>query len=139
KAYAPLSYVAVFVVATLLFMAISGLGAWVAERVAKRGMWVKFQESAHLVNPLVTTFSHIRVALMDLADPETRVIRGKKFVNCEIIGRRLTFAYFGCIFDVGASDRWVGSDFVALPVSVNDQSMKRPGFANAYLVEQCVF
>lgn len=138
RPYAPISYVVAFVLTTLLVMAIILLGTWAAERIAKRNWWKEATQPIRSVNPLETTFSNIRVALMEFADPETRAIRGKTFVGCEIIGRGLTFVYSGCYFQDGAI--WAGSDFISMPVNDETQNpMRGPTIKDGFSVEGCVF
>lgn len=132
--YAPFSYVAVFLLTAAVVMGAIALCALAAERWAKRGFWVHVQEPTRTVNPLDTTFTGVRISLVDIAEPDVRVIRGKTFVNCELVGRRLPYLYNGCHFypRIGLS----GCDLMAIP---GREGQRGPALGNTVLVTDCIF
>jgi hypothetical protein len=133
RAYAPASYAAAFLATVLVVMALIALAGFFAERIAKRGFWNHVREPVKTVNPLDATFTGIRVAAGDIADPETRVIVGKTFVGCEIVGRRLTLMFSSSILQNvrGA----FGCDFISVPIAQGQHIQTR----NTFIFHQCVF
>lgn len=84
--YAPLSWVASALTAGFLcagIFAFYGRGKlWLTTETVRR----EFYKNTDRLNPLETTFRERRINILDLASPIEPVIRGKTFIDCEIIG-----------------------------------------------------
>lgn len=132
--YAPFSYAVVFLASASVVMGIIALIAVVAERWAKRSFWLHVQEPARTVNPLEPTFTGIRVKLIDVADPDIHTIRGKTFVNCELLGNRLPYLYAGCGFLPRIELHWC--DLIAIPYA---QGQRLPPLHSTVIVTDCTF
>jgi hypothetical protein len=134
RQYAPFSYGLIFIVSTLVAGTACSIFALAAERLSKRSFWEHVKEPTRSVNPLERTFEGMRVALIDVAEPDIRQIRGKTFVDCELIGRRLPYLFSGCIFKSPISLN--GCDLIAIPYV---QGEPFPAISNTILVIDCVF
>jgi hypothetical protein len=132
--YAPLSYAVIFLLSAAVVMGMITLIFVAAERWAKRVFWIHVQEPTRTVNPLDHSYTGIRVSLLEVAEPDVRVIRGKTFVDCELIGRRLPFLYLGCHFHPPMF--LSGCDLMALPLQAGKPL---PRLDNAIVVVDCTF
>ena len=132
--YGPISYVLAFLCGSVLAMLVLSLGSVVRERAAKRAYWHHFRQPAATVNPMSSTFTGLRLAPSDIADPVTRIIRDKTFVGCELLGRRLVFMFSGCHLHapVGVSE----CDFMSMPSEDNRTIVP---IRNAYKFQDCTF
>lgn len=83
------------------------------------------------VNPLDNSFDMARIRFLDFADPVTRIVEGKTFVDCEFYGPA-TVVFSGCSFD-----GWRGAmdcDFVVLRADQETFS-----FSNVIMVKNSFF
>jgi hypothetical protein len=132
--YAPFSYGAAFLIAALSAAIIFAAAAWAKERFAKSLYWNHVTQPSTNVNPLDTSFSGMRISLEQIANPETRVIEGKTFVGCEVVGRRLSFLYYSCHYNGYLG--WAACDLISLPLT---KGMKVPNYNNLFIVRNCIF
>lgn len=131
--YGPLVWWAIGLCAAAVTMLIYWL--WSAARLysTNRNFMKSRDLSPESVNPLDMTFDRKRIDFADLADPITKVIHGKTFVDCELLGSGLSFLYSGSTFDPPTQS--LNCDMVALPVDVG--FYPRPN--NSYLITRCIF
>ena len=86
RPYAPLSWVAVSIITLLLCASFYALiaRAWLWHSRASSNK--EFYRNVDRINPLETTFQNRRILVSDLVSPIEPIVRGKTFIDCEIIG-----------------------------------------------------
>lgn len=135
KPYAPFSWGLAFLVGFLCFMWVIAGASAIAQQWAKRGFWNHVQSIPDRdINALDRAFDGKRISLEQTADPSTRIIRGKTFTECELLGRRLTFFFNGCNF-IGQSS-FNGVDLVSMAI---EQGQQTPRFENTFVFDHCTF
>lgn len=85
-AYAPFSWAISGFAGALLFLFVILLAAlfWLA--FVSASVKRKYYEGGQKINPLETTFNEKRINISDLMPPTGRIIKGKTFVGCELVG-----------------------------------------------------
>lgn len=86
SSYAPFSWVVAGLGGASIVTLILAAFAWVRLKWAQAMATEKWKENVTAVNPLETTFRSQRIRLADLVSPITREIRGKAFIDCELLG-----------------------------------------------------
>lgn len=76
----------VFLISLTVLCILGYIRALVATRRLERSMLEEWQVRADQVNPLDREFHTKRIKVMDLANPVTRMIANKRFIDCELMG-----------------------------------------------------
>lgn len=84
--YAPASWVAAGLLGGLSFAFTAALVAYCRQRWVNTTLLQRFHGQADRVNPLDAMFTRQRIRIEDLASPIDRTVRGKTFIDCEILG-----------------------------------------------------
>lgn len=129
--YSPLSWVLGALIGSLLFIFAYFLWATGVLRAAHAQIYRAAQQRPHDVNPLDASFDKKRIRLADFADPVTRHIKDKTFVECELVGPAVV------AFANNSFDGWNGA-FACDFVVVRDDKDQFP-FQNVIVIEHCHF
>ena len=86
SAYAPASWVAAGLLGGLSFAFAAALAAYCRQRWVSTTLLRQFHDAADRVNPLETMFTHRRIKIEDMVSPSDMTVRGKTFIDCEILG-----------------------------------------------------
>lgn len=130
--YAPFSYIFAGVFSAAVFAFALACVGWFRLGLARARAMRQVSRPVESVNPLDTTFVKRRISLVELADPVTRIIDGKTFVDCDLVGLKFTFAYSRCTFDTPKA--MLDCDMVALPIGEGESA---PLPSNAYMIKNC--
>lgn len=85
-AYAPFSWISAGVVGALLFSIILWIYYRVKLIIIMSDLMGRWKKPGDGVNPLDDTFTKRRISVADLTSPMSRIIEGKTFDRCELIG-----------------------------------------------------
>jgi hypothetical protein len=84
--YAPLSWVAAGLVGGLIFVVLVWVGVAIRNAMISGNVRRRFYETGSRINPLEKIFENRRINIDDLMPPLGAQIRGKSFIDCELVG-----------------------------------------------------
>ena len=84
--YAPFSWVAAALAGTLIFFVIARLAVAIRTALLNADIRRRFYDAPNRLNPVQEVFRGERINISDLVPPYEPVIRGKTFIDCELIG-----------------------------------------------------
>jgi hypothetical protein len=113
RVYAPFSYVVAALLGAVMVALALALMSWSTAALFRAMYYARSARPSDTPNPLDKTFTHRRIRLVDFCDPVTRVIRGKTFVECELVGPAVAL-FSGCrLIGSGGPLEAVGCNFIS--------------------------
>ena len=131
KAYAPFSYVFSFILGACIVALIFSAFGWFRYAVSRASYLNRLTMPTASVDPFQSVFSQKRIDPQFLAEPITRIVDGKTFVNCELIGPG-SIVFSGCSFQ--GKTKVGNCDFVQF-----EQGLTLNGFQNPIIFQGCTF
>jgi hypothetical protein len=73
-------------VAAAISMIVAGIGYLIRFYAVKIAYFKQASRPTNLINPLSNSFDRVRIRVADLPQPGFRLVEGKTFVDCELVG-----------------------------------------------------